>query len=394
MLRLRHLLTGLSASLMLLPLLCQAQGSAPTRNVTTTSQAQLSAPEQQLAAIRQALLDATLEAPTQVISTSWIDNMGALREEHQFNSKAEVRGVRLFSLNNDAQAETPPKASADVLPWGWRQDPQSSNSCAPAPRTWRLPLRISAGMATGFPGPQFAAGEALLRSIERQAHAQVRQGARWTPTESPVRLANTYMQSLAAPAREDNGGWELHIQLVPDTFRPAAAASQPVATETPASSFWGPAPWVWTLQLNLHKPSSGTGPNTRWEQTYRIAVDVEKVAEHPSRWRAPIEAELSQRIGVWLQGVETRLRCEPTPFVVRQDAEGLRLLAGQGSGLRVGDRVLIMQPGWVPGRLLDPRVADHMALAEVTRTGPRHADIRQLAGPPVQSGNDWVALPL
>ena len=88
------------------------------------------------------------------------------------------------------------------------------------------------------------------------------------------------------------------------------------------------------------------------------------------------------------------MRCEPTPFVVRQDAEGLRLLASQGSGLRVGDRVLIMQPGWVPGRLLDPRVADHMALAEVIRTGPRHADIRQLAGPPVQSGNDWVALPL
>ena len=53
-----------------------------------------------------------------------------------------------------------------------------------------------------------------------------------------------------------------------------------------------------------------------------------------------------------------------TAQVVRSQAGGvLQLMAGAGSGLRPGDRLLIMQPGWVPSRMLDPRAADHIALA-------------------------------
>ena len=80
--------------------------------------------------------------------------------------------------------------------------------------------------------------------------------------------------------------------------------------------------------------------------------------------------------------------------VVRQQANALVLQAGMGSGLRTGDRVLLMHPGWVPSRVLDPRAADHMALAEVVRIAPQQTDLRQLAGPPLPVGSDWVALPL
>lgn len=48
--------------------------------------------EAQLSAIRQAILDATLDRPTRVISSAWVDDKGALHEASHFHSEAKVRG--------------------------------------------------------------------------------------------------------------------------------------------------------------------------------------------------------------------------------------------------------------------------------------------------------------
>jgi hypothetical protein len=56
--------------------------------------------------------------------------------------------------------------------------------------------------------------------------------------------------------------------------------------------------------------------------------------------------------------------------------------------------VLLMQPGWVPSRLLDASALEHLALAEVVQTGQRLTQLRQLAGPAIAAPGEWVALPL
>ena len=357
--------------------------------------------EQQLQAIRQALIDATLQAPTQVIASSWLDDMGALRESHQFNSKAEVRSVRLLPLPSDTPntpSAAPPRASADVLPWGWRSDPQAQNSCSPAPRVWRSPLVLSAQRTGSFPGPQQAASQALLQATLGQAQQALSQGSRWMARERPVNERNLYLRTLSAPPREDAAAWQLDIRLT--LQGPGVRAPAPDATtlsDGGSETRWlGGQPWVWLMRLTLASPGgSAQGNSTSWEQEFRITVDADKLAEHPGQWRAPIEAALGARVAAWLAGIERQLQCEPVQFVVRSQAGGvLQLMAGAGSGLRPGDRVLIMQPGWVPSRMLDPRAADHLALAEVVRLSGGHSDIRQLAGPPLPIGSDWVALPL
>ena len=95
---LRLLLAGLSmAWLCAGPALAQAQ----------PPKASPAAHEQQLQLIRQALLDATLDAtPTQVISSAWVDGRGALHENHEFHSRAEVRGVRVLSYLNEVPLRT------------------------------------------------------------------------------------------------------------------------------------------------------------------------------------------------------------------------------------------------------------------------------------------------
>ena len=378
-----------------LPGLTLAQASPAARPAVSAN-----VHEQQLQAIRQALIEATVQAPMQVIASSWLDDMGALRESHQFNAKAEVRSVRLLPLPSDTDdgKTGTPRASADVLPWGWRNDPQTQNSCSPAPRAWRSPLVLSAHRATGFPGAQQAASQALLQATRVQALQALAQGSRWSPRERAPNERIHYLQALSAPPRDDSAAWQLDIRLEPQgpEVRAPAADTTTIADGGTGSVRLGAQPWVWVMRLTLAHTLAGVQSNsTRWQQEFRITVDVDKLAEHPAQWRAPIEAALGARVGAWLAGIERQLQCEPVQYVVRSQTGGvLQLMAGTGSGLRPGDRVLIMQPGWVPSRVLDPRAADHIALAEVVQLSSGHTDIRQLAGPPLPMGSDWVALPL
>ena len=64
--------------------------------------AQALSAEERLAAVRQSLLQAALETPTQVVATSWIDGQGVLREMNSFRNGMQVRGVRIVSYERDA----------------------------------------------------------------------------------------------------------------------------------------------------------------------------------------------------------------------------------------------------------------------------------------------------
>ena len=63
-----------------------AQASASTANAAKS----VNEHEVHLAAIRQAILNATLDRPTRVISTAWVDQQGALHESAHFHSEAKV----------------------------------------------------------------------------------------------------------------------------------------------------------------------------------------------------------------------------------------------------------------------------------------------------------------
>ena len=58
--------------------------------------------DDKLAAIRQGLLEAALEGPTQVQATQWIDDKGALRETSSYRNGMQVRGVRVLGYTQDA----------------------------------------------------------------------------------------------------------------------------------------------------------------------------------------------------------------------------------------------------------------------------------------------------
>ena len=81
-------------------------GTAVTAMVLATCQitvvsAQSLTAEERLDAIRQSLVQRSLEGPTQVRSTQWVDGNGALRESNSFVTGMEVRGVRILAYGRD-----------------------------------------------------------------------------------------------------------------------------------------------------------------------------------------------------------------------------------------------------------------------------------------------------
>uniref|UniRef100_UPI0026075DFB hypothetical protein n=1 Tax=uncultured Limnohabitans sp. TaxID=768543 RepID=UPI0026075DFB len=98
----------------------------------------------------------------------------------------------------------------------------------------------------------------------------------------------------------------------------------------------------------------------------------------------------------WVAQLDKRSACEPVQFHVRRQngAKQLELQAGVDSGLRPGDRVLLMNPSQVPSRMLEAGVAQHLALAQVVKVGPHRTELQPLAGPALTSQGPWMALPL
>lgn len=345
--------------------------------------------EQQLQAIRQALLEATLDKPTQIISSAWVDDRGALHESHEFHSQAEVRGVRVLSYLNDGE-EPKARVSAEVLPWNWRQHPTAQAGCAAPPRPWRLPMAIVAQLDSGFSGQQKASAQSLLSSAQTEWRSLLLQAERWTPAQWHAPAPNTYLHALQSPPDADAGGWMTLI-----TLRPTPGLQHP--WYDPITPWPTAAAWRWTLELQVGQRASARGefkPASR--HAFELTLDPLAMAQPLSLGQQSLLKPLLQGLMQAVQQLQGQTRCEPVQFrVQRHDGHpALRLQAGQDSGLRPGDRVLLMQPGWVPGRLLDPRSAEHLALAEVVQTGQRHTEIRQLAGPPLAHQGEWVALPL
>jgi hypothetical protein len=343
----------------------------------------------QLAAIRQAILEATLDRPTRVISSAWVDNKGALHESAHFHSEAQVRGVRVLSY---VQGDEPvAQVSAEVLPWGWKPV-GADQSCKAPPRPWRLPLGVQVVMPEGFSGPQLFASQTLLELAQQSWSQNMQASQRWRThnvAQAAPQSDNAYMRALTGQT-EERSGWMAEISLQPHA--PAVARSW---TEYLGLKDSDPL-LRWTLSLRLGQklsPASRLVPQWQIEQIISIAPMA--LAQSPTAWAQQMQGLLHERMRQWVAQLDKQTECEPVQFHVRrQGTQSLELQAGFDSGLRPGDRVLLMDPAHVPARMLEPGVAQHLALAQVVKVGPHRTELQQLAGPALASHGAWMALPL
>jgi hypothetical protein len=364
-------------------------GTMVVANANASAQTRLAEQhEQQLQAIRQALLDATLERPTRVLASAWIDADGALREVAHFHSEAHVRGVRVLSYLQDGDGQKA-DISAEVLPWGLRPGHAANGTCQAPPRPWRLPLLVQTRTQGVFNGWQLLASQMVLESAAQSWSQQLVQSQRWQAQPSPRHESNTYLRALSGFG-EDVGGWAVEMTLTPlpdaDWLERAKLQKAP----------WSPALWRWALTLNMGLRTSLEGPIQPLVQARKVlTISSESGGTVGPQALRPVIEEVQSLAAGWARSLDERSQCEPVRFAVQRTAQqGLVLYAGQGSGLREGDRLLIMNPSHVPSRMLEPGAAQHLALAEVVRVGRLQTELQLLAGPTLHTRGPWVAVPL
>jgi hypothetical protein len=343
--------------------------------------------ERELDAIRQALLRTTLEAaPTRVLSTAWIDTDGRLHESTQFHSDARVRGVRVLSYIQapDQPASEPPTLGV-VAPLPHGLGPKAltdPSACAADPLRWRQPLGLQLLASPTLMGEAAHTGQALLQLAGQAWQAQAQRSQRWRSTAQVALNLNPYERALLGPAPVATG-WLAVLQLAP--AQPAAPGMLQLLGLAGASQ-----EAVFELSISVAHPLGG---QPLWQASLPLRVPQAWRSQDPSAWMVLMADQLGGHMQQWVRQLDSASACEPVHFDLQETEAPWQLNAGAAHGLRLGDRLLIMDRRHLPQRILEPGSTERLALAEVAQLGPRGARLRQLAGPALAGRGDWVALP-
>lgn len=349
-------------------------------------------PESQLLAIRQALVDASLDKPTKVSTTAWIDEKGQLHQTSHFQTDAKIRGIRVLSYTPEGQNELPrAQVQVEDLPWSVRMArAEQGERCEPAPQQWRQPLVISSKIEAGFSGPELYASQNLLAHVESLTVRMAQQSQRWSVSKTTAVAMDTYHQHWLGKG-EEPAGWHLQVQLIP-----VKSATTPwLSRDRLANWVQGSSKTQWTLKAIFGQRHAPAEPiHVIWQR--QLFIDATDMARsHPERWIRELLPGLEQQLALWVPQQAHGSNCDTVQFsVTRMSGDKWLIQAGLGSGLKVGDRVLVLNSSRLPGRLLEPGSTQQLAIAEVTRVGRHQSDLKPLAGTSSPGSGEWIALPL
>jgi len=337
-------------------------------SLMTSVSAQSLTAEERLEAIRQSLVQRSLEGPTQVRSTQWVDGNGALRESNSFVTGMEVRGVRILAYGRDMDQQ--PTAT------GMQLDGKTAlaHSCvAPAVdgTVWHQlnwELRYGSPMAAGR---RFEA-QLIGQQFRQQAFAASHHAKSWRVSERKL-PADGYEQLLVGQGE----------QLVPWVLR----------LNVSASGDFFPGANVYDVSWELIGRGAGQDPAFRGFK--QISINVPLTVGIESKPLSPlVVAQIQASIQSFQQGMEKVLSCQVPQFqVLKFNSGSVRIAGGAASGIRVGSQMVLADRLQLPLRALEPRALERIAMAEVVAVSDYYAELKFTAGTKFPANAQWVAIP-
>lgn len=317
--------------------------------------------EDRLEAIRQSLVQRSLEGPTEVRTAAFIDGSGVLREASSFVTGMEVRGIRVMAYGRDLdgmQMESKPlslggcKTPAKV--GAWHQ------------MVWHLSYSNHLPVAYQFEAQQVAI------QLKRQAFLASQQTSLWRISDRPV-ASDSYEQLLVGQG-EKNIPWHLKVLI-----SPSSAASLPHITAYDVR---------WELSAKGQSASLYTGEE-------KINIDQPSQVPTSSRPLPPVvTAQIQSAVSGFVQGMERQLSCQVPQFeVLKIRSDTVRIAGGSKSGLTVGTQMVVTDKQQLPSRALEPKAFDSLALAEVVSVSDYYAELKLKTANKVAGNAHWIAIP-
>jgi hypothetical protein len=359
------------------------------------SGAQLSAQER-LDAIRLSLVEASLQTPTKVQSTTWTDHRGVMHEASSFKNGLQVQGVRVMGFERDEQG----------MPKAWLKMPES-----PAQTTKAATKTVAEAKAVDPACPNKSTAHNLRHVLKFSLHMPNYTHplvAQWLPAA----LQEHWLSPLAQP---QNQAW----RLVPELSRPLLARESSAYERALLSNLPNDTPWEVTLQVTARTTSDGFG--FAWTRSTPRDIDVRMTLtlSPTDRHRAPLQAQanlsvemdllewqrptltpgsqaaLLAQLRAWQGTLNTWLMCENVqPAITAAQQQQLKINAGALAGVQRGEEWLIADPARFPQQLMAKDGAPQTLLARVDAVSPHEAMLTVLAGPTQAVQPNWRAWPV
>ena len=358
--------------------------------------------EERLAAVRQSLLQAALEAPTKVVSTSWIDEQGVLREMNSFRNGMQVRGVRIVSYERDAKGQP----NADVQ---WDKVADAADKapavCPPPTERFKHLVTLQWDLPANLPADERWMLESLRAQVGERLRASASAGGQWRLRDKLPEPEGTYARALLGDANPA-ATWNATIRLMQVPPVVAQAPSKPstdpnaVAVRVPgwfsgSSSpqlYWDSAPRL-SVRLEMVLQERGA-IRPAFARTLHIDLLSEQVGFGPVQLSEATRVALAPQLSYLADSVGTVLACRAfNPQVTLADGPQFQIDAGAASGIQVGDEWVLVNSQQIPQRSLDAGVIAQTVLARVSSVSEGSARLQWLAGPQKAVQTQWRAWP-
>ncbi len=349
--------------------------------------------EDTLQAVRSSLVKLAMEGPTQVKSTSWIDEDGTLRDSAEFTNEMVVRGVRIlaYTHDSDSQAEVSLEAKKEGVALSKSCKSQNAKEIDQLKGIQHLVV-FDVGIAPQIKFQDLYVTRLIAKSLKENLLAQsdesriFKMSLNALPSDS-VTLSgvnankatlqavfpssiNAYQQALLGRG-DQRVTWQASLYLEPTTDEITQAPGLKVST---------------VLQNRLDKRQTMTFEENLW-------FESTPQKSYSSVLSSVMSAQVNAVAKSIERSMESELACIPPQFeVTKWQGQQLVLAAGSMNGLKSGDQFVVVDPSILPAHALQAGAMQRMVLAEVKHVSPYTAELKQVAGPALSGNANWVAV--
>jgi hypothetical protein len=380
-----------------------------------------------LDAIRQSLVETSLQTPTRVSTTSWVDSQGSLRENSTFKNGLEVRGVKVLRFERDENGQARATLQYPINP-----DDSTTRSEAIAPDTSQNSIQVAAqklrSMVTQLWAPnQNAKSDETLAQIVTACKLQV--GDRMNHVIglevqidplAPRTLLQTLLPQIQGQWVQSNiqngktNAWRAVNTLTAASmannmtaYERALVGNRPetlpwrailnVQTEslpaTNVEAYLG-APHPYFLMKLAFQLVSTEGQPAQMEEEVTLQLEIERTSWGAPKLTAASELSIQKQLQNWRNTAHDWLNCQPlNPMVTAVNGQQIEINAGALSGVRKGDEWLIANPAQFPAQLMSREGAPQTLLAMVQSVSPHASKLMVVAGPVQAAQTNWRAWP-
>ena len=385
----------------------------PAPKMEASVSAPLSAQER-LDAIRLALVEASLQTPTKVFSTSWFDPNNSLREASSFKNNMQVESLRVMAYGRDESGQ--PKAKLKF-------------EAAATPNTPSTPKGFQA-IFDAFKklGTTQLASDSTPAALQKTeiCEKKLKPGLKhligvelWMDASNPTALRSTVFELMGEHLVNDNPHGTDTVWRMSRNMTESSMANSITPYELALTSN-KPEVMPWQARLAVKSellPSEGQGALFGFKGTHILVTLLLQVTPRDGQkgllqksttlkleidsetWKQPkLKPEsylaLSEQFQAWKRELSQLVACEPViPTVTAVRTDTIVINAGSESGIRKGDEWLLADPRKFPSQLMDKNGASQTLLAQVENVSPYQAELTILAGPAQSVQKNWRAWP-